>query len=137
MISNSEYEVLRSLLKSHSIDLSKNITAINKLKDDKLIKLHSVMYKNIDNELDFGYDGFEVTQEGVRAIEEYEIFINAEQRENDTLRVAKESNVLSSESNQIAKAANKKSTTANIISCIAIAISLLSILASILIAKYL
>lgn len=71
------------------------------------------MYKNVDNILDFGYDGFEITQNGIRAIEEYETFIKTEQRDNETLKIAKQANELSTESNHIAKSANKNKFYSN------------------------
>ena len=128
MISKSEYDVLCALLKSRKIDLEKNVTELDALKRDKLIRLHNVMFKNINNVLDFGYDGFEVTQNGKRAVEEYETFIKTEERDKATLSVAKKANELSAESNNIAKSANQKSRNANILSLFAIIIpSLISI----------
>lgn len=71
-----------------------------------------------------------ISNEGKAAYENYCSSVDSQQREIDTLEIAKEANKIAEKANDIAEKANKKATHANLISWVAIAVSVLSVIAS-------
>lgn len=114
MISKSEFDVLTMLKQNPQID---EITYHNQLRtlfNDKLIEYNITG----ENQKTIFYHGFNVTPKGNRAYEEYLNFLKAEDRETETLNLAKEAN-------EISKIANKRAHNANVVSIIALIGSLL------------
>lgn len=105
MISEAEYEVLTMLLQNPEIDEGKYFPVIQSLLREKLI-VYNTSY-NVPPGAD--YNGYFVTPKGHRAYEEYTHFLENEEREDETLKLAKE--------------AIRKSRNANIISIVAIIFS--------------
>lgn len=106
MISKNEYDLLKIIDKEHSVDELQYHDILDRLVRDKLISriCDCVFYPN----------KYFITQQGQRAIEEHEAHQAKEQRETDSLEIAREAN-------DIAKKANRKSTRANrIASCTAL-----------------
>ncbi len=87
-----------------------------------------------------GYNGYQISNKGLLAIQEYEDRINGIQSQTRTLQIAEESNKIAKEANQIAREANAKSKKANSISVWSIVISAIlsigAVIASVLIALF-
>lgn len=126
MINKIEYEIIKSLLLCPAIDESKFPDEISSLLKDKLIR-YNVTGETKSRIL---YNGFTVTPQGLRAYEEYVAFIETQRRETETLKAAKEANVLSEKANNIAKGSKTISKWALLISIVAAAISLIDIIVS-------
>lgn len=83
MISKIEYEILQKLKNNEPIDDCNFFEEIYSLRQDGLITLDLAIKK------------YRLTGHWQRAIEEYESFIVNENRENETLKKSRNSNILS------------------------------------------
>lgn len=112
MISKSEFDVLTMLKQNPQIDEIKYHNQLKTLFNDKLIEYNITG----ENQKTIFYHGFNVTSKGNRAYEEYLIFLKSEDRETETLNLAKEAN-------EISKTASKRAHNANVVSIIALIVS--------------
>ena len=92
MISSIEYEIL--------ISLSKNPTSIDEIKKENelsvLLKEKLINYNVIgENNYNFFYNGFIVTPNGYRAIEEFENLKKSQNNELENLKLSKKANIKS------------------------------------------
>lgn len=91
MISSAEYKILKSLKKSPELDENRYYNEIR-----NLLRLKMIEY-NVTGETEryIKYCGFFVTPAGDAAIEEYERMIEKQTQEEETLKAAHKSNIIS------------------------------------------
>ena len=127
MINKTEFEIIKSLLTDPFIDENKFFDEIISLRKDKFIQ-YNVIGENTSAIL---YNGYKVTPQGIRAYEEYIAFKEAQNRETETLKIAREANDISKQANSLSENANSIASNSKTLSKWAVGISIAATLISI------
>ena len=127
MINSIEYKILKSISTGDKINEIEYRGEIHFLVKERMI------YFNVTEERRSTvlYNGFIILPLGLRAIEEYENFLQSQKREEETLKIAEEANAIAYKANELSKEANKTSDKATKLSGWAFAVSLFGFLLSV------